>query len=126
MPLMYSAVSQADVSILDSLPATTSSTSCVIASGERRLPSIFERMCLTDSGVWDRVTSAIPLTDTPAVSWTDGGTSTVPLRTRVSDTETMAIAADVPVILTRSPSLTDRTRQSSSCRRTVGSDVSRS
>ena len=97
-----------------------------MASGERRLPSIFERMCLTDSGVWDRVTSAISPTDVPAVFWTDGGTSTVPLRTRVSDTETMAIAADVPAILTRSPSLTDRMRQSSSCRRTVGSDVSRS
>ena len=126
IPLMYSAVSQAEASILESLPATTSATSCEIFSGSRRFPSIFSRMYLTDSGLWDTATSAIPPTATPARSCTEGGTSTVPGETRVSETDTIAMAADPPEILTRSPSATPRTRQSSSCISTVGSDVSRS
>ena len=83
-------------------------------------------MLLTDSGMWDTVTSAVSPGEAPHLSWTDGGTITVPAVTRVSDTDAMATASPVPVILTRSPSPTHRMRQSSSCSRTVGSDVSRS
>ena len=126
MPLMCSAVSQAASSILDSLPATVSSTIWSISSRESLSPSIFPRMCLTDSGMWEAATSTKDPGDAPAPSMTDGGAITVPGETRVSDTETMATAPEVPETLTRSPSRTPSARQSSSCIRTVGSDVSRS
>ena len=119
-------MSQADISILDSLPATASSTICATSSSPSFPPSIFLRMCLTDSGAWDTDTSDISPIPTEAHSRTEWGTRMVPGCTRVSEMETIAMASLPPEILTRSPSETHRVRQSSSCISTVGSDASRS
>ena len=83
-------------------------------------------MCLTESGVWESVTSACMPGDVPLASCREGGTITVPSLTSESETDTIAMAVEDPVTFTRSPSPTERMRQSSSCMSTVGSDVSKS
>ena len=109
--LMYRAVSQAEISILDSLFSRISSTMARISSLSSFSPSIFLRMESGLGAYWTFTTSP---SSTPHLSMRLRCIRTAPFSTSVSDLLTRATMVLLPVMLTRSFSLTPISKQSSS------------